>query len=77
MMEQTKTFLPKDPQKALSDLRDRLYERLDFCRSVTASEYPEWLNVHDYASGRWLTRYKDAESEAKWLEDILDLMERS
>ena len=73
----TKQFLPKNPEKALSDLRDRLYERLEFCRLITAVEYPEWLNVHDYSSGQWLAFRKAAESESKWLEETLDLMERS
>ena len=77
MTNQTKEFLSKDPQKALSDLKERLYERLELCRSLTATEYPEWLNIHDYASGHWLARRSAAESDTKWLEEMLDLIERS
>ena len=77
MTTQTKNFLPKDPQKALSDLKDRLYGRLEFCRSVADVEYPEWLNIHDYASGHWLAFHKAAQSEVKWLEETLDMIERS
>ena len=70
-------FLPKNPEKALSNLKDKLYERLEFCRSIAALEYPEWFNMHDYASGHWSARHKAAESEGKRLEETLDLIERS
>jgi hypothetical protein len=77
MTTQTKEFLSKEPQKALSDLKDRLYERLEFCRSITELEYPEWLNIHDYASGHWLAFHKAASSDVKWLEETIDMIERS
>jgi hypothetical protein len=54
-----------------------LYERLEFCRSVADVEYPEWLNIHDYASGHWLAFHKAASSDVKWLEETIDLLERS
>lgn len=63
-------FLSKDPKKAIVEIKERLYERLEIMRSCikdAAKDEYGYIDEFDMAVG----------SEVRFLEDLLDDMEKS
>ena len=67
----------KNLEKTLNEVKEELYVRLSISRAIHEEEMPEWVNVHDYASGAVVTRKAVAKSDMKWLENLLDKIEKS
>lgn len=63
-------FLPKDPTKALIDIKEKLYDRLAILRP-----FIERMEIDDY--GPLDFTEAAVASEVKFLEGLLDLIERS
>ena len=63
-------FLPKDPTKALVEVKEKLYDRLTILRP-----YVERMQVDDYGP----LDFTEAAiaNEIKFLEGLLDIIERS
>jgi len=63
-------FLPKDPTKALVEVKEKLYDRLTILRP-----YIERMEVDDYGP----LDFTEAAiaNEIKFLEGLLDIIERS
>ncbi len=63
-------FLPKDPTKALIEVKEKLYGRLELLRP-----YIERMEIDDYGP----LDFTEAAyyNEVKFLEELLDLIERS
>ena len=58
-------FLPKDATKALVEVKEKLYERINILRSCISPEGPiDRLDQH-------------FNNEVEFLSDVLDLIERS
>ena len=58
-------FLSKDPAKALVEVKEKLYERIDILRSCISSDGPIDRLDHHF------------NNEVEFLTDVLDLIERS
>jgi hypothetical protein len=58
-------FLSKDPAKALVEVKEKLYERIDILRSCISPDGPIDRLDHHF------------NNEVEFLTDILDLIERS
>ena len=63
-------FLPKDPTKALIEVKEKLYGRLELLRP-----YIERMEIDDYGP----LDFTEAAiaSEVQFLENVLDIIERS
>jgi hypothetical protein len=72
-------FLSGDPSKALKKVKEDLYIRLDKLRNRTwiTDPNPDWFNTHDYSSGHFRGCQQAIEEEIRFLEDLLDKIERS
>lgn len=66
----TQEFLPKDPAKAVVEIKEMLYQRLKLEREFLAD-----FQVDDHGYIDWDAIYVD--SEVKFLEKLLDICERS
>ena len=58
-------FLPKDPEKAVNDIKEKLYDRLSVLRSCISKDGPIDRLDHHFLN------------EINFLEDVLDVIERS
>ena len=58
-------FLPKDPEKAVIDIKEKLYDRLSVLRSCISKDGPIDRLDHHFLN------------EINFLEDVLDVIERS
>ena len=58
-------FLPKDPEKAVIDIKEKLYDRLGVLRSCISKDGPVDRLDHHFLN------------EINFLEDVLDVIERS
>lgn len=66
----TQEFLPKDPTKAIVEIKERLYQRLKLQREfLGASDKDEWGYINDEAL--------QVDSEVRYLQSLLDIIERS
>ena len=66
----TQEFLPKDPAKAVVDIKEMLYQRLKLQREFLAdNEKDEWGYISFEAC--------QVESEVNFLQKLLDTIERS
>ena len=74
-----KDFLASDKEKALQQVVDNLYRRLEIIRQDTTiiDPNPEWYNHHDYSSGRHKGQQLAVKDEISFLESLLDKIERS
>ena len=58
-------FLPKDPEKAVIDIKEKLYDRLSVLRSCISKDGPIDRLDHHFLN------------EINFLEDVLEVIERS
>lgn len=66
----TQEFLPKDPAKALVEIKEMLYQRLKLQREFLDDiEEDEWGHI-EFDVGQ-------IESEINFLQNLLDIIERS
>ena len=63
-------FLPKDPTQALTEVKEKLYDRLSILRP-----FIERMEIDDY--GPLDFTEAAVASEVKFIEGLLDLIERS
>jgi hypothetical protein len=65
-----KEFLPKDPTKAIVEIKERLYKRLNILRP-----YIKDMQIDEYGP----LDFTEAAiaNETKFLEELLDIIERS
>lgn len=66
----TTEFLPKDPTQALIEIKEKLYERLSTIRGWLENSEKDEYGYLDFADNQ-------LENEAIFLQNLLDIIERS
>lgn len=59
-------------EERVETMEQQIKERIAALKAELSLEYPDWYNLHDYASGHWAGRTGVLKRELAWLESLIN-----